>query len=53
MLNEFMKYYWIDRVIRVIFLEFIVYNLNMNLFVYVIFFCEFLEMGGIFIWIDI
>lgn len=53
MLNELMKYYWIDRATRAIFLEFTVYNPNTNLFAYVIFLCEFPETGGTLIWTDI
>ena len=53
MLNELVKYFWINRATRAIFFEFTLYNPNSNLFAYVIFLCEFPETGGTLIWSDI
>lgn len=53
LVNYLLEYWWLDRWIWVIFLEINLYNLNINVFLYVMFIVEFLEMGGIVLWFDI
>ena len=48
-----MRYMWIDRGTRAVFVEFTLYNANINLFVYVQFIAEFTELGGAFTWTDV
>ncbi|KAL5018661.1 hypothetical protein ScPMuIL_004383 [Solemya velum] len=50
MLDELIKHGWLGRQTRAIFLEFTLYNPNINLFTYVIYLCEFPETGGIITW---
>lgn len=43
---------WIDRRTRAVFLEFTLYNPNVNLFAYVMFLTEFTELGRALIWYE-
>lgn len=49
-LNELMKYHWINRETRAVFIEFTLYNANVNLFTYSVFLAEFPESGGMIPW---
>ncbi|XP_069123241.1 polycystin family receptor for egg jelly-like [Argopecten irradians] len=51
--EELVKYHWINRATRAIFLEFTLYNANTNLFLYMIFLTEFTENGGLLTWVDV
>ncbi|XP_060073681.1 polycystin-1-like protein 2 [Ylistrum balloti] len=51
--EELVKYHWINRATRAIFLEFTLYNANTNLFLYLIFLTEFTENGGLLTWVDV
>lgn len=53
LLEEFLWYDWINCQLRVVSLEFILFNFNVNLFGYVIFFVEFIELGSVLIWSNI
>lgn len=53
MLYEIEQNNWIDRGIRVIIVEFILYNGNIYMFMYVNFFIEIIEIGGVFLWVEI
>ncbi|CAH1773828.1 unnamed protein product [Owenia fusiformis] len=46
-LNEMWKNFWIDRQTRVVFIEFTVYNANINIFTVVTLMAEFPASGGI------
>lgn len=50
MLDELVKYKWIDRKTRAVFVEFTLYNVNINVFAYAIYLVEFPEAGGIVTW---
>ncbi|KAL5018310.1 hypothetical protein ScPMuIL_004032 [Solemya velum] len=50
MLDELVEHKWIDRQTRGVFVEFTLYNVNINLFAYVIYLVEFPEAGGIVTW---
>ncbi|KAL5018449.1 hypothetical protein ScPMuIL_004171 [Solemya velum] len=50
MLDELVEQKWIDRQSRAVFVEFTLYNVNINLFVYVIYLVEFPETGGTVTW---
>ncbi|XP_062608038.1 polycystin-1-like protein 2 [Saccostrea cucullata] len=52
LLNELVENNWIDRNTRAIFVEFTIYNSNVNLFAYVMYIMEFTEVGSAFIWTD-
>ncbi|XP_052071968.1 uncharacterized protein LOC127710241 [Mytilus californianus] len=43
---------WIDRFTRAVFVEFTLFNPNLNLFSYTIYLAEFSENGGAYNWID-
>lgn len=45
--NELLTHSWIDRQTRAVFVEFTIYNSNVNLFTYVSLPVEFLETGGV------
>ncbi|XP_033737918.1 polycystic kidney disease protein 1-like 2 [Pecten maximus] len=51
--QELVKYHWINRATRAVFLEFTLYNANTNLFLYLIFLTEFTENGGLLTWVDV
>ncbi|KAK3090552.1 hypothetical protein FSP39_012634 [Pinctada imbricata] len=44
---------WLDRGTRAVFLEFTLYNPNVNLFTYVLILTEFPETGSVFRWVNI
>ncbi|XP_050405684.1 polycystic kidney disease protein 1-like 2 [Patella vulgata] len=46
-LNEIFKNRWIDRQTRAVFFEFTLYNIDINMFVYVSILTEFPETGGV------
>ena len=48
--QEFVKFDWSNRQSRAVWLEFTLYNPNVNLFSYAIFLVEFTELGGAFTW---
>ncbi|KAL5019308.1 hypothetical protein ScPMuIL_005030 [Solemya velum] len=50
MLDELVEQKWIDRQTRAVFVEFTLYNVNINMFAYVIYLVEFPETGGIVTW---
>ena len=52
MLGELFKYDWIDRKTRAVFLEFTLYNPNVNIFIYATLLVEFSEIGGAFTMTD-
>ncbi|XP_062567408.1 polycystin-2-like, partial [Saccostrea cucullata] len=52
LINELLENNWIDRNTRAIFVEFTIYNSNVNLFAYVVYLVEFPEVGSSFIWTD-
>lgn len=53
LLKELVEHDWIDRKTRAVFLEFTMYNPNVNLFVYAMLLTEFPEVGGVVTWTDI
>lgn len=52
LLEELVQNDWINRNTRAVFLEFTIYNPNVNLFVYAVFLVEFSEIGSSFTWTD-
>ena len=52
-LTELRDYKWINRETRAVFIEFTLYNANINLFAYCVFLTEFTEIGGLMTWSDI
>ena len=50
LLQELVKYDWINRQSRAVWLEFTLYNPNVNLFSYATLLVEFTELGGAFTW---
>ncbi|XP_061194795.1 uncharacterized protein LOC133202955 [Saccostrea echinata] len=50
--NDLLNKTWIDRRTRAVFLEFVLYNPNVNLFAYVMFLTEFTELGRSFVWYE-
>ncbi|XP_062602879.1 uncharacterized protein LOC134264616, partial [Saccostrea cucullata] len=50
--NDLLNKTWIDRRTRAVFLEFVLYNPNVNLFAYVMFLTEFTELGRAFTWYE-
>lgn len=53
LLKELVEHDWIDRKTRAVFLEFTMYNPNVNLFHYAMLLTEFPEVGGVVTWTDI
>ncbi|CAC5409625.1 PKD1L2 [Mytilus coruscus] len=51
-LDELSNMQWIDRLTRAVFVEFALYNANINNICYSIFLAEFPETGGAFNWVD-
>ncbi|XP_052068318.1 uncharacterized protein LOC127707695 isoform X2 [Mytilus californianus] len=51
-LDELYNKQWIDRLTRAVFVEFALYNANINNICYSIFLAEFPETGGAFNWVD-
>lgn len=51
-INELRKNNWIDRQTRAVFMEYTLYNANVNLFAYVIFLVELTETGKVVTWND-
>ena len=52
MFSQLVENSWIDRLTRAVFVEFTIYNANINLLCYSIFLAEFLETGGGTNWVD-
>ncbi|XP_062621693.1 uncharacterized protein LOC134283266 [Saccostrea cucullata] len=52
LLKELLDNNWIDRKTRAIFVEFTIYNPNVNLFTYSMYLVEFSEVGSAFTWTD-
>ncbi|VDI63637.1 Hypothetical predicted protein [Mytilus galloprovincialis] len=50
--DELVEHFWIDRLTRAVFVEFTLYNANVNLLCYSIFLAEFLETGHGTNWVD-
>ncbi|XP_063447031.1 polycystin-1-like protein 2 [Mytilus trossulus] len=50
--DELVEHFWIDRLTRAVFVEFTLYNSNVNLLCYSIFLAEFLETGHGTNWVD-
>ncbi|XP_060073663.1 polycystin-1-like protein 2 [Ylistrum balloti] len=51
--EELIRYRWINRETRAVFLEFTLYNANINLFVYMVFLTEFTGNGGLLTRVDV
>ncbi|XP_048736495.2 polycystin-2-like [Ostrea edulis] len=52
MLSEIEDLRWIDRGSRAVFIEFTLYNPNLNIFIYSRYLAEFLETGGVLLSVD-
>nr|XP_034336032.1 polycystic kidney disease protein 1-like 2 [Crassostrea gigas] len=52
LLKELVEHDWINRNTRAVFLEFTMYNPNVNLFVYAMLLTEFPEVGSALTWVD-
>ena len=50
--NDLLNKKWIDRRTRAVFLEFTLYNPNVNLFAYIMFLTEFTELGRVLTWYE-
>jgi hypothetical protein len=50
--DELLTHTWIDRYTRAVFVEFSLYNPNVNMFSYSIYLAEFSENGGAYHWAD-
>lgn len=53
LVEEMLTLSWIDRRTRAVFVEFTIFNPNVNLFVYALFLLEIPESGGVLTWTDI